>query len=135
MELSRNLSFCYDIGNNCGPLSNLCHVVYATKGFTPLKHACLTRCRSPLGFLLNEWREGIPGAFIMGLRSGYYCVVWCWALMSLMFVAGVMSLLWMAVIAVFVLVEKVATGGQWVGRASGLLLILWGAWMLMGVLG
>ena len=102
--------------------------------FTPLKYACLTRCRSPLGFLLNEWREGIRGAFIMGLRSGNYCVVCCWALMSLMFVAGVMSLLWMAVIAAFVLVEKVAPGGQWVSRISGLLLILWGAWMLMGVL-
>ena len=103
--------------------------------FTPLKYACLTRCRSPLGFFLNEWREGIGGAFIMGLRNGNYCVVCCWALMSLMFVVGVMSLLWMAIIAAFVLVEKVAPGGQWVSRISGLLLILWGAWMLMGVLG
>ncbi len=103
--------------------------------FTPLKYACLTRCRSPLGFLLNEWREGIRGAFIMGLRSGNYCVVCCWALMSLMFVAGVMSLLWMAAIAAFVLVEKVTPRGQWVSRISGILLILWGAWMLMGVLG
>jgi predicted metal-binding membrane protein len=102
--------------------------------FTPLKYACLNRCRSPLGFLLNEWREGIRGAFIMGLRSGNYCVVCCWAIMSLMFVAGVMSLLWMAVIAAFVLVEKVAPGGQWVSRISGLLLISWGSWMLMGVL-
>ena len=102
--------------------------------FTPLKYACLIRCRSPLGFLLNEWQEGIRGAFIMGLRSGNYCVVCCWALMSLMFVAGVMSLLWMAVIAAFVLVEKVAPGGQWVSRISGILLILWGSWMLTGVL-
>jgi len=70
----------------------------------------------------------------MGLRNGIYCVVCCWALMSLMFVAGVMSLVWMAVIAAFVLVEKVAPGGQWVSRISGLLLILWGAWMVMGVL-
>jgi predicted metal-binding membrane protein len=102
--------------------------------FTPLKHACLTRCRSPLGFLMTEWRDGTRGAFIMGLRSGNYCVVCCWALMSLMFVAGVMSLLWMAIIAAFVLVEKVAPGGQWVSRISGLLLIIWGAWMLSGVL-
>lgn len=103
--------------------------------FTPLKYACLIRCRSPLGFLLNEWREGNRGAFIMGLRNGNYCVVCCWALMSLMFVAGVMSLLWMAVIAAFVLVEKVAPGGQSVSRISGLLLILCGAWMLMGIPG
>ncbi len=103
--------------------------------FTPLKYACLTRCRSPLGFLLNEWRDGRRGAFIMGLRSGNYCVVCCWALMSLMFVAGVMSLFWMAVIAAFVLVEKVAPGGRWVSRISGILLIIWGAWMLAETLG
>ncbi len=103
--------------------------------FTPLKYACLTRCRSPLGFLLNEWREGTRGAFIMGLRNGNYCVVCCWALMSLMFVAGVMSLLWMAIIAAFVLVEKVAPGGNWVSRISGLLFTVWGVWILGGTLG
>lgn len=102
--------------------------------FTPLKYACLTRCRSPLGFLLNEWREGTRGALIMGLRNGNFCVVCCWALMSLMFVVGVMSLLWMAIIAAFVLVEKVAPGGLWVSRISGLLFIVWGAWMLTGAL-
>ncbi len=99
--------------------------------FTPLKHACLTRCRSPIGFLLNEWREGTQGAFTMGLKNGNYCVICCWALMSLMFVAGVMNLLWMAIIAVFVLVEKVAPAGHWVSRISGFLLILWGVWMLL----
>ena len=102
--------------------------------FTPLKYACLTRCRSPLGFLLNEWREGTRGALVMGLRNGNFCVVCCWALMSLMFVVGVMSLLWMAIIAAFVLVEKVAPGGLWVSRISGLLFIVWGAWMLTGAL-
>lgn len=103
--------------------------------FTPLKYACLTRCRNPLGFILTEWREGRRGAFIMGLRSGNYCVVCCWALMALMFVAGVMNLLWMAIIAAFVLVEKVAPGGRWVSRVSGVLFIAWGAWMLAGALG
>ena len=102
--------------------------------FTPLKNACLTRCRSPLGFLLNEWREGRRGAFIMGLRSGNYCVVCCWALMSLMFVVGVMNLLWMAIIAAFVLAEKIVPKGYWVNRISGLLLIAWGVWMLKGAL-
>ncbi len=103
--------------------------------FTPLKYACLTRCRSPLGFLLNEWREGTRGAFIMGLRNGNYCVVCCWALMSLMFAAGVMSLLWMAIIAAFVLVEKVVPGRNWVSRVSGLLFTVWGVWILGGTLG
>ena len=102
--------------------------------FTPLKHACLSQCRSPLGFFLNEWREGTRGAFIMGLVNGNYCVICCWALMSLMFVAGVMNLLWMASIAAFVLVEKVAPRGEWIARISGTLLLVWGLWVLAGPL-
>jgi predicted metal-binding membrane protein len=102
--------------------------------FTPLKYACLTHCRSPLGFLLNEWQDGRRGAFIMGLKSGNYCVVCCWALMSLMFVAGVMNLFWMAALAAFVLLEKVAPAGRWVSRISGTLLVVWGVWMLGGTL-
>jgi predicted metal-binding membrane protein len=98
--------------------------------FTPLKYACLTRCRSPLQFLLNEWREGTWGAFAMGLRNGNTCVVCCWALMALMFVGGVMSLLWMAAIAAVVLIEKVAPAGHRVSQAAGGGLILWGAWLL-----
>ena len=100
--------------------------------FTPLKYACLSRCRSPLQFLLNEWRDGTRGAFVMGLRNGNFCVICCWALMALMFVTGVMSLLWMAIIAAFVLVEKVAPEAKWINRISGVLLIAWGVWMLVG---
>lgn len=103
--------------------------------FTPLKDACLRRCRSPLGFFLNEWREGTRGAFFMGLKHGSTCVVCCWALMSLMFVVGVMNLLWMALLTVFVLVEKIAPGRRWVCRISGGLLLTWGVWMLAGTLG
>lgn len=99
--------------------------------FTPLKYACLARCRSPLGFFLKEWREGSWGAFMMGLRSGNFCVICCWALMSLMFIAGAMSLFWMAIITAFVLVEKVAPGGKWVSYVSGFLFVVWGAWMLV----
>jgi predicted metal-binding membrane protein len=99
--------------------------------FTPLKYACLTRCRSPLQFLLNEWREGTWGAFLMGLRNGNYCVVCCWALMALMFVGGVMNLLWMAAIAVVVLVEKVAPAPALLGKAGGVVLSVWGVWMAL----
>jgi predicted metal-binding membrane protein len=98
--------------------------------WTPLKHACLARCRSPLGYLMTEWRDGPGGAFLMGLKHGNYCTVCCWALMSLMFVAGVMSLFWMAVIAGFVLLEKVAPPGRWISRVSGLLLAGWGILMI-----
>jgi len=98
--------------------------------FSSLKYACLKRCRSPLGFLLNEWQEGRRGAFLMGLRNGNYCVGCCWALMLLMLVAGTMNLLWMAIIAGFVLVEKVAPAGRLIGYLSGFVLMAWGVWML-----
>ncbi|MGH3089900.1 MAG: DUF2182 domain-containing protein [Rubrobacteraceae bacterium] len=99
-----------------------------TYQWTSLKHACLRRCRSPLGFILNEWREGRRGALFMGLKHGGYCTGCCWFLMALLFVAGVMNLLWVAVIAGFVLLEKVAPAGHRVGRVAGVILIGWGAW-------
>ncbi len=102
--------------------------------FTPLKRACLSRCRTPLGFLMTEWREGTKGALIMGMRHGGYCVGCCWPMMTLLFVAGVMNLLWVALIAACVLVEKIAPAGQWVSRAIGLLTIGWGAWLLISLL-
>src|SRR5918998_2214606 len=93
--------------------------------WTPLKHACLSKCRSPLGFVLNEWREGRWGALLMGLKHGGYCTGCCWSLMTLLFVAGVMNLLWVAAIAGFVLLEKVAPAGDRWGRVAGVLFIGW----------
>ncbi len=102
--------------------------------WTPLKNTCLAHCRSPLGFISTEWREGRGGAFIMGLRHGMYCVGCCWVLMSLLFVIGVMNLVWIAIIAAFVLVEKVApaTVHPWVSRGTGLALMVWGGSMFLG---
>jgi len=97
--------------------------------FTPLKNACLTQCRSPIGFFMTEWREGNKGAFYMGIHHGTYCVGCCWLLMALLFVAGVMNLLWVAAIAGYVLVEKIIPAGNWVGRAVGLCTIVVGVWM------
>jgi predicted metal-binding membrane protein len=101
---------------------------------TPLKHACLARCRSPQGFFMTEWREGKRGALVMGLRHGEFCLGCCWLLMSLLFVAGVMNLIWMAAIAIFVLVEKIAPFGEWTSRAAGVLLIGAGACMALSVI-
>jgi len=97
--------------------------------FTPLKHACLTHCRSPIGFFMTEWREGNRGAFFMGIHHGIYCVGCCWLLMALLFVAGVMNLLWVAAIAAYVLVEKIVPAGHWVSRAIGFWIIVVGLWM------
>jgi len=98
--------------------------------WTPLKSTCLTQCRSPLGFLMTEWREGASGALLMGLRHGRYCVGCCWVLMALLFVAGVMNLLWVAAMAAFVLVEKVLPRGELVGRVMGGMLMLAGLVLL-----
>lgn len=96
----------------------------------PVKHACLRRCRTPLGFLMTEWRDGRKGALVMGLRHGAFCLGCCWFLMGLMFVGGVMNLLWMAAIAVYILLEKITPAARLTGRVAGLLLIAWGVWML-----
>ena len=94
--------------------------------WTPLKRACLTQCRSPIGFIMTEWREGPRGALVMGLRHGVYCVGCCWVLMALLFVAGVMNLVWVAAIATFVLVEKLPGAGERVGRVAGVIMVLAG---------
>lgn len=94
--------------------------------WTPLKRACLANCRSPLSFLMTEWREGHAGALVMGLRHGAYCVGCCWVLMALLFVAGVMNLLWVGTIAAFVLAEKVSPAGHAIGRIAGIVLLLGG---------
>lgn len=99
--------------------------------FTPLKDACLSKCRTPLGFFLAEWRDGKRGAFVLGLRHGSYCVACCWALMAVMFVVGAMSLAWMALLTAFVLVEKVAPVRWHISQVSGVFLVAWGAWVAL----
>ena len=106
-------------------------VVAGVYQWTPLKYACLRHCRSPLAFLAEHWRPGMPGALRLGLRHGLYCVGCCWALMLLLFVGGVMSLLWIGGITAFVLLEKLAPYGVRGGRLSGLALVLVGAWGLI----
>jgi predicted metal-binding membrane protein len=97
----------------------------------PLKNRCLTNCQSPLGFLAQHWQEGAKGGLMMGLRHGITCVGCCWALMALLFVVGVMNLMWVAAIAAFVLVEKLLPQGVRVGRVAGGLLMVWGTYVLI----
>jgi predicted metal-binding membrane protein len=95
---------------------------------TPLKRACLAHCRSPLAFLMHHWRTGLGGAIRMGLEHGAYCIGCCWFLMALLFVGGVMNLLWIAAISIFVLLEKVAPRGEMVAIAAGAVLVAAGVW-------
>ena len=99
--------------------------------WTPLKNACLAHCRSPLSFLMTDWRDGKPGAFVMGLKHGAYCTGCCWFLMALLFVAGVMNIWWIAAISILVLLEKVAPKGLFVGKVAGALLAAWGVWVIV----
>ena len=81
-------------------------LVAAIYELTPLKDVCLGKCRSPLGFLLGAWRSGGWGALQMGVRHGAWCIGCCWALMASLFALGVMSIVWMAVIAGLIAFEK-----------------------------
>ena len=109
-------------------------VVLMAAGFyqlSPLKHACLSQCRAPASFLARHWRPHASGAFRLGALHGAYCVGCCWMLMTLLFVGGVMNLVWIAALAVLVLIEKAFPAGQWLGRGAGVALIAWGVATLL----
>lgn len=94
---------------------------------TPLKNMCLTHCRSPIDFLMSHWRGGRAGPIRMGLHHGLHCLGCCWALMAVLFAVGVMNLLWVAGLALFVLVEKMMPATVHVSRMAGAALLIAGA--------
>ncbi len=116
------------------PIAGMILLVAGLYQLTPLKTACLSHCRTPMGFLVSHWRDGASGAFRMGLRHGGYCLGCCWALMLLMFVAGVMSVAAMAVLSLFILGERLLPG-RWAAQVPGVALLAWGAWTLARSLG
>jgi predicted metal-binding membrane protein len=93
---------------------------------TPLKRACLIKCRSPMMFLAERWRDGRVGALELGLRHGAWCLGCCWALMAALFAVGVMSLGWMALIAAFIAGEKLLPWPAAARRTVALLLVALG---------
>ena len=103
--------------------------------FSPLKARCLRQCRSSLGFLMNAWREGWGGAWLMGAHHGIFCIGCCWALMLVMFALGVAQLGWMLGLALLMFVEKVARRGELVGHGAGLLFLFAGLATLAGYIG
>ena len=94
---------------------------------SPLKDACLNRCRSPAEFITRHYRPGSLGAARLGLLHGAYCVGCCWLLMALLFVGGVMNLVWVAALTLLVAAEKLLPGGAWIARIAGIAFIGWGA--------
>jgi len=98
---------------------------------TPMKAACLDRCRTPLSFLTGGWRAGHWGAFRMGIEHGGWCLGCCWFLMVLLFFGGVMNRFWIAGLAVLVLMEKTFPFGRFLGRMTGTVLVGWGVMLLV----
>jgi predicted metal-binding membrane protein len=96
----------------------------ASYEFTPLKNACLTRCRGPLSFIVESWRDGRLGALRMGIEHGAWCVGCCWALMAALFALGVMSIAWMVVVALLIAVEKLLPWRAAATRAVAAVLVV-----------
>jgi predicted metal-binding membrane protein len=106
-------------------------VIAGVYQWTPLKYSCLSTCQSPLGFLMARWRDGWAGAFRLGFEHGSHCVGCCWALMLLLFAAGVMNVGMIAGLAVWVAFEKLAPFSRRAAQFSGAVMIAVGAWILM----
>ena len=99
--------------------------------FTPFKDACLTVCQSPLTFLMNNWKDGNLGAFLVGYKHGFYCIGCCWALMLTLFALGVMNIMWVMVLTIFVLFEKLSYKNPLLfRRVAGYAFILWGIFLV-----
>ena len=105
-------------------------LIAAAYELTPLKDVCLGKCRTPLGFLLGNWREGLLGAVNMGIRHGAWCVGCCWALMASLFALGVMSIVWMAVVAGLIAFEKLIPSRRAATYGTAAVLIVVGVLML-----
>src|SRR5688572_7401261 len=88
--------------------------------FTPLKQQCLHYCQTPIDFIHQKWKDGRSGVFKMGLQNGVFCLGCCWLLMVLLFVSGIMNLLWIALISFFVLIEKIMPRAKWISYVAGI---------------
>lgn len=113
------------------PIAGAILILAAVYELTPLKNVCLGKCRSPLGTLLGSWRDGSLGALRMGLKNGAWCVGCCWALMASLFALGVMSLIWMAIVAGFIAVEKILPWRRTAVYGTALVLFVLGVLVLV----
>jgi predicted metal-binding membrane protein len=99
---------------------------------TPFKQACLIQCRSPFEHLTKYWRRAPWGPLLAGTMHGLFCLGCCWLLMALLFIGGLMNLLWIAALAFLVLIEKLFSFGPYASRLTGITLVIWGAVVLFG---
>jgi predicted metal-binding membrane protein len=123
------LSPMMSLGNSA---SGIVAIVAGIYQWTPLKRACLQHCRAPANFIQHHggFRPGTGAAVRFGLLHSVYCIGCCWALMALLFAGGVMSIFWIAALAVLVLIEKVIPGGEMISKVVGAGLVAFGIWLL-----
>ena len=113
------------------PMAGVTLILASAYELTPLKNACLGKCRSPLGALLGSWRDGWSGALRMGGKNGAWCVGCCWALMASLFALGVMSVTWMAIVAGLIAIEKVLPWRRAATYGTALVLLALGVLVLV----
>ncbi len=121
-----------DMASASGALGAAILIAAGVYQWTPLKDVCLAQCQTPLLFLMRYggFRQDASGCLLLGLRHGAYCIGCCWVLMVLLFVGGVMNVLWIALLALLILLEKFFPFGRWIARASGIAFLSAGAWLL-----
>ena len=100
--------------------------------FAPIKRACLTHCRTPLGYFLSRWHDGPTGGFRLGVNHGLFCVGCCWALMATSFAVGIMNWWWMAALAAIAVIEQAAPHGHRLRVTLGVGFLIAGAWQYVG---
>jgi predicted metal-binding membrane protein len=114
-----------------GPaLAGLLLIAAGLYQWTPLKQTCLVQCRSPFQHLVKYWRQGAFGPMLAGARHGVFCLGCCWMLMALLFVGGLMNVLWVAALAFLIMIEKLLPIGPRISRLGGIALMIWGAIVL-----
>ena len=113
------------------PLAALLLIAVALYQLTPMKHVCVAKCRSPLGFLMGRFRPGYSGAFVIGLQHGAFCIGCCWLLMLLAWVGGMMNMAWMAALSLLVIAEKCVPQAGWLVNAAGGVLLAGGVALLL----
>jgi predicted metal-binding membrane protein len=111
---------------NAARLGGLLLLLGGLYQLSPLKNACLAKCRSPLSFILTSWRDGYAGAFAMGLKHGVYCLGCCWLLFAILFPLGLMNIAAMVGLAVLIFAEKSLPFGLAIARVAGAVLITYG---------
>jgi len=129
--LERTAYLDFSMATTSKVLGGFLFVAAGTYQWTRLKEVCLTQCQKPFAFVLSHggFRRDAPGSLMLGLRHGAYCVGCCWSLMALLFVGGVMNLLWVVVLALFILLQKIIPFGGLFGRLVGIGLVAEGAWL------